>query len=146
MTAPEDRCPTCGVPLSEPVQSDNCPVPEDHAQHPADPIPASISIDEDGLGDYTARVRVTDTDSWDPHSEFSVSLDTLYTMRLHINNAIRGLEERRLRDAIAGSCDLCSNTRMVRVERHGRPVSEHCPVCRPKLDAALEALRHGLVR
>lgn len=30
MSAPEDRCPTCGVALSEPVRSGNCPIPEEH--------------------------------------------------------------------------------------------------------------------
>lgn len=30
MSVPEDRCPTCGVPLSEPPTTDNCPNPEEH--------------------------------------------------------------------------------------------------------------------
>lgn len=52
MTVPADRCPTCGVDLAEPVQTDNCPSPEDHA--PVSPLHPTIRLlaDVAGAGEY----------------------------------------------------------------------------------------------
>lgn len=101
------------------------------------PPTTHLSIEETLIGPYVARVRVFPLDN--DHrgtlaAEYEVSLRTLYSLRTHIDNAIDGLEHRRLVDAVCGDCSQCHNTRMVNVTRGGRDDwRDHCPVCRPKL-------------
>lgn len=104
-----------------------------------------IRLEERGLGPYTARVEVLDDIlAKDPAVAGEVSLRDLYTLRLHIDNAIAGLEHRHMVDAVCGPCALCDNTRMELVERHGRMTQVHCSVCKPLIDAAEDLMRTGL--
>jgi hypothetical protein len=109
---------------------------------------AHVYLEDAPLGAYVAQVRVNEIDSLarETLAQFEVDLDDLYSMRLHIDNAIRSLEDRKLTDAICGVCEVCRNTRMANEETHHRgPVLIHCPVCHPKIEAVRETFKRGLV-
>lgn len=112
----------------------------------AERLSAHVYLDDRPLGAYVADMDISVGHGPDaPRYAFEISLDELEGLRLHVQNAIDALRHRMLRDAIAGSCSKCKNTRMVDVVRHGRrtPGAEHCPICTPKIDAVINALREG---
>lgn len=91
----EDRCPTCGVPLSQPPTTDDCPIPEDHAKdpamnidhefNPADVAPAAATDDDVAaeevlriLDEYDRLVRANRSDDHDTLAAVATCRDGLY--------------------------------------------------------------------
>lgn len=104
----------------------------------------SLSAEARGIGEYVADFRLFDHSDHEAEPlAFSLDLRGLETLRTHIDVAMDRLRERQLSDAVCGPCELCDNTRMIVTERHGSPWNEHCPTCRPRLDAANAALKAG---
>lgn len=101
-----------------------------------------VRLEARGIGAYVGRVSVLPIrDDDTPEVHFDIPLDALYSLRLHVDNAIRQLTDRMLRDAIAGACDECRNTRMVvTVKPNGSEWIDHCPRCTPVIDAAIARL------
>lgn len=105
---------------------------------------AHLYLEAKPLGDYVAQCRmVPDTLKPDEEVLFALDLKRLFTLRQHIDVAIDRILDRQISDAICGDCDLCKNTRMVDVGKNGRPWTEHCPACHPKLEAAQRAFAEG---
>lgn len=99
------------------------------------------------LGRYTAALQVSTIAGGDVERVAEVDLDMrqLLTLRQHLDNAIDALRDRQFADAVCGHCDVCNDTRMATEPGPGgKPWSVHCPVCRPKLDAARAILISGL--
>lgn len=100
----------------------------------------SVRIDDRPIGDYVIDL---DVDLYDPESnsgerfEFSLELDNALSLRQHLDNAIDSLFRRQMADLVCGDCEVCKNVRMVKGLGPGgtRDWIEHCPECKPKLDA-----------
>ena len=94
----------------------------------------SASLDDRPVGPYEVDVRLFLFDRGSV--TFSIDAATARALRVHLDNALDRLAERAWSDAVCGDCDVCKNTRMTTEQRHGKPWTIHCPVCRPKIDAA----------
>lgn len=103
-------------------------------------IGTHVYLEDAPIGEYVGRLQIRDFDV-DAGTEVSsrnieLSMDALERLRTHIDGTLDRLHARRLADAVAGDCELCSNSRMVYVRRHDREMQEHCPRCTPKLQEA----------
>lgn len=73
----------------------------------------------------------------EPHLESVViSYEEAFGLAKGLMGACESLADSRMRSVAAGDCATCGNRRMVNVERHGRPWTEHCPDCHPAFNAA----------
>lgn len=112
----------------------------------ADELNAHVYLEDRPLGAYVADMKVTIGRHDDPvEYGFQLSLDELEGLELHIKNALHALRWRMLRDAIAGDCRRCQNTRMVNKISGSREVHQgyHCPICTPKIEKVMSAIRAG---
>lgn len=91
------------------------------------------SMNPEPRGDGNIAVRflkhVPGTSSDFERAEHIVSYDEAFRFASNLLGMLRGLADERMRNAVAGACETCGNSRMVHVEKHGRPWSEHCPDC-----------------
>lgn len=96
------------------------------------------SVEPRLIGPYTATLTFHRFDDGDIESiAFEISVDDMVSFLSTTPRVVEQLLERRAQDIACGDCRKCSNTRMVQREHHGHMWSEHCPVCRPKIDAML---------
>ena len=96
----------------------------------------SVSIEDRMVGPYTARMRVVPDVLAGDSVEYEINLSTIRSIRQHLDNAERSLMRRQIMDAVCGDCETCQNLRTVKVEKHGRPWTDSCPVCTPKIKQA----------
>jgi len=105
----------------------------------------SVRFEDHPLGEYLIDLFVTRTEGGEVTVDsFEITLSSARSMRLLLDNAIDSLCDRIARDAAAGDCGVCSNTRMIDVERFGRlsHQAEHCPECTPKIVAVDDRVRN----
>lgn len=103
----------------------------------------TVSIEHPGMGPYGARLTVFDGGT--VVAVYRIDLRNVEALHANITTSVLPSEHhRQLADAICGHCPECQDTRMVQRPGPGgvRDWTEHCPVCKPKLDAA-EAERKG---
>jgi hypothetical protein len=112
------------------------------------PRKVAISAEARPLGEYVADLRIRFHHDMETEAlRVAMDLKDIEHLQQHLVNVHQALTDRQLADAICGDCETCQNVRMVdREKSNGRvsPRGFHCPVCKPKLDAAREVLKHGL--
>jgi hypothetical protein len=98
---------------------------------------SSIFLEAQPVGEYVVRFDVTEagTDGRDRH-EYVMDVREAERIRHSLDNAIDSIRSRQMVDLACGDCEVCSNTRMVQVEKTtgmGGKETIHCPVCHPKI-------------
>lgn len=93
----------------------------------------SMNPEPRGDGNITVRflkfVSGSTSASEFDRTDHVVSYDEAWRFATNLMGMLRGLADERMRNTAAGNCETCGNSRMVVVEKHGRPWRENCPDC-----------------
>lgn len=115
-----------------------------NADRPDELIDAHVSIEPTAIGPYGAVLTMWKAGTGVERTRYRIPLDDLETLLSNLVTSVMPRNQhRRLNDALAGDCGECSNTRMVSVKKvAGQVMREHCPRCRPLIDAGRARLDH----
>lgn len=111
---------------------------------PTEYLKAHVSIEAPHLGAYGALLTVFAEHGGDVIARYRIPLADLESLFRNMATSVLPSEhERQLQDAVAGHCEVCKDTRMVKEPGPGgaRDWTVHCPVCTPRLDAAHQQRR-----